>query len=201
MIRIRCELETHEVETISDQGRMKSKICDHLTNTSSFSWLQRRLLVKRLENLSKNQIHLIAAKPTDQIDVYFLCETFRSIIVLKDMVDNKNLIIVLEDLLENVLKLKSPFLRVTLDQTEYDSNIRKARITSTYGLVEFNTIISFRILNCHSASFSQFRRPVFSSVLVVFLLLKSFSNDPKRIRCLWVTNLSVWRPKAHNFFL
>ena len=140
VIRIRCELVEADAKqpTKDNLAKIKTKICDYLTDSSTLSWVQRRSLAKSLTELRSNLVHLIAAiGSTNEIHVFFLCETFRSIICLKEMVVNGNLENILKELFISVLKINSIHPRVIQDWIEYNKRIQEARKTSKCNFLLF----------------------------------------------------------------
>ena len=83
-----------------------------------------------MKDFQENDLHLIAATPTGSILVHFLCETFHSIVVLKEMVNDQRMKIALETIFNSLL-VKSESLHITLtvslDPKEYQSSINDAR--------------------------------------------------------------------------
>ena len=130
-IAIEGELEV--VPSSEDIKEIETKMCDLLTNFSSLTIRQKYIAGKKLEKLSKELTHLIAAYPTGSIVVYFLCETFQSVVVFKSMLDNDYLRSLLEKIFNCVWESKNQTrlrLSLSLDPNVYQKSIEEARRTS-----------------------------------------------------------------------
>ena len=131
-----CETSAIEGEVVTsseDIKEIETKISELLNNTSGLSRKQKQSVARRLKELSQQYwIHLMAAYPTGSIVVYFLCQTFRSIVVLKGLIDSGQMENILEDIFNCILKNDSIRLKlnVSLELEEYQKRIQQARTTS-----------------------------------------------------------------------
>ena len=135
VISVHCETSAFQGEVVTsseDIKEIETKISELLNNTSGLSRKQRQSVARRLKELNEFLIHLMAAYPTGSIVVYFLCQTFRSIVVLKGMIDSGQMKNILEDIFNGILKNDSIRLKlnVSVDLEEYQKRIQEARTTS-----------------------------------------------------------------------
>ena len=136
MLPVHCETSAIEGEGVTpseDIREIETRISELLNNTRGLSSKQKQSVARRLKELSEQySIDLMAAYPTGSIVVYFLCQTFRSIVVLKGMIDSGQMQNILEDIFKCILKKDSIRLKlnVSLDLEEYQKRIQEARTTS-----------------------------------------------------------------------
>ena len=125
VVQVHCEISAIEGDAMTsseDIKEIETRISELLNNTRGLSRKQKQSVVRRLKELSQQYlIHLMAAYPTGSIVVYFLCQTFRSIVVLKGMIDSGQMKNILEDIFNCILKKDSIRLKldVSLELEEY----------------------------------------------------------------------------------
>ena len=137
VISVHCETTItengHAMDT-TESKKIETKMADLLTNCTSHRSPELKQKVNgTMTDFNENGIHLIAATPTGSIVVYYYCETFRSIVVLKEMVDDERMKVALETVFDRLLKESDSYtitLKVSLDHKDYQDCIHSARRTS-----------------------------------------------------------------------
>ena len=175
MVPVHCEISAIEGDVVTSSEGIKeieTKISELLNNTRGLPRKQRQSVARKLKELSYECcIDLMAASPTGSIVVYFLCQTFRSIVVLKGMIDSGQMKNILEDIFNCILENDSIrlILEVSLEFEEYQERIQEARTTSETFSINLKTTFNRDVLHSPICFYQ-----VFPYVMFIFLNFSLF---------------------------
>ena len=170
IVTVHCEsiIECHDSTMSSELPEIELMVSDQLNNEVSQEH-DLHFQGSSLASLHSQAIHFVGASPTGSIYVFFFCETFNSVIGLKQMVQSGYLKTLLEDIFNRILGSTSIWLRliVTLDDTVYTKSIEEARETSKDLSVQFHH-------NMHSSQHNQHMLELWRFSVAEYLIFDSF---------------------------